>query len=373
MKNKQVIDEINSFVEQIEKQDLSRRDIVEFNLQDIQTVDNFRLGDSAFSERASKNVLNILNAKPSFIEFQSLMEKTDWNQVANKIKSAKGDINLYGSLIQVSPGTYEIDNIFFKNPKKKNPDDLTRAKAVIETITDTLSRSNVDWDLQAKGFDEESAKFMFQLQNSNNAIEVLKNDFWKQGQLLEFNSTEFLNSPFFERLVCTNGMTRPQYGWRSNIAKASFNNQKLEKAIQHALSEDNTDVAELITGFANHMKNTTISLREFLIYKNFFEKRGYDEITAKYFNEAPFFKAWGENIDKKPKGWKATANTNINAYDFINMNTWLASHTKESGMTEGDAKALKIAITDLFVKKELDCEVIAPVVKVEYPHFAEME
>jgi hypothetical protein len=372
MKNKETIDQINAYADSIEQANLTRRDLIEFNLKDIKVSDGFSIDGLELGEKAIKRVFGIFNAKPAFSEFQQLMEKADWDTVANKIKNAKGDINLYGSLL-CHGDTHSVDNIFYKNQRKKNPDDLTRSKAVIATLTDVLSRSNVDWDLKDKSFDEEKSIFQFQLQDSLNPIEVLKNDFWKQGQIISFNSTEFSNTPYFERLICSNVMTRPQLGWRSNIQKASFNNSKIETALRNILSEYNSDVAELVAGYCDHLKNTTVSLREFLIYKNLFVKMGYDEVADKYFNEAPFYKAWGQNLDKKPKSWKATANTGINAYDFLNLNTWIASHPDDTKITPEDAMRVKAAISDIFVKKELDCECLAPTVKVEFPHFVEMD
>ncbi|MCK9574602.1 MAG: hypothetical protein WC979_01715 [Candidatus Pacearchaeota archaeon] len=373
MKNKGTIDQINQFVEAIERETPTRRDIVQFNLQDIVINDKFIVDEMDLTDRAADAVLSVLNAKPAFKEYQSLMEVTDWNLVSSRLKAAKGDVNLYGSLLHNPDGTHTIDAIFFKNPKKNKADDLTNSKALVETVTRILSTSSVDWSLSKIGFDNETSKYTISLLNDSNPIEVFENDLWKQGQTLIFNSTSFINEPFFDRLICGNGMRKPSYGFRSNISKASFNNEKLEKAISNALSEDNDNVAHLIKGFAEHMKGTTISLREFYNHRNFLIKRGYEELADKYFIEAPFYKAWGDNVCKKSKTWKASADTGINAYDFINLNTWLASHIEESKMSEAHAYELKNAITGIFTAKELDMELIASQQKVEYPHFVEME
>jgi len=373
MNNKSVIEQINNFVSSVEKQNPARRDIVEFNLQDVQISDAFILNDMDFSVNATDAILGLLNTKPSFKQFQSLMEPQDWASVSQRLKTAVGDINLFGAVIQNKDNSHTVDSIFFKNVKKKKPDDLTNAKAIIETINETLSMSDVDWQLTDILFDKDTAKFAISLLNDNNPFDVMTGDIWKQGQTLSFNSTSFKNEPFFERLVCGNGMRRPQYGWSSNVSKISYNNDKLAKVINNALSKDNPEVAQLITQFAQHMKSANISLREFYFYRKFFEKKGYEGILDKYYIEAPFYKAWGDNVAEKSDIWKATADSGINAYDFINLNTWLASHIEKSDLSKEDAADLKVHITTLFTAKELDMERIAPSAQIIFPRFVEME
>lgn len=373
MKNKDVIDQINHFVDNVEQESPSRRDILSFNLQDVKINESFEIDGMEFTEKASDAILGVLNTKPSFKEFQSIMEQTDWNLVSNRLKSAKGDINLYGSLVQKEDGSHIVDGIFFKNVKKKQPDDLTNSRAIVNQICETLSTSSIDWTLKGINFDKESSNFELSLLNDSQPVDVLANDPWKFGQDMIFNSTQFQNSPFYERLVCTNGMRQTTGGWKSNISKATFTNAKINTAINNALNGIYDEAAQLLTQLSQHAKNNTISLREFYYYRKFFEKKGYDDILAKYFIEAPFYKAWGENVAEKDDTWKSTANANINAYDFINLNTWLASHTDKSHMTAGDAAELKLKIAYLFTAPQFDTEKIATPADVVFPHFAEMD
>lgn len=373
MNNKKVIDKINEFVETLEKQNPIFNDAVQFNLQDVTIEDAFKLNSMDFSEKATNAILDVLNVKPSFRKFQTIMEPQDWQVVSERLKTATGDVNLYGSVIANKDGSNTIQNIFFKNARKKKDDDLTTTKGLVAMITNELSISNVDWELYGISHDTETSKIRIELLNDNNPVEVLSGDFWKKGQSFEFNSTSFKQEPFFERLVCSNGMRRPQYGWKSNISKVSYTNEKLEKTIANALSNDNEELSQLITQFAEHTKANNISLREFYFYRKFYEKKGYDNILSKYFIEAPFYKAWGDNVCDKDDTWKATADSGINCYDFINLNTWIASHSEESGINKQDADDMKVRISFLFTAKELDMEKIAPAAQVTYPHFVEMD
>jgi len=93
---------------------------------------------------------------------------------------------------------------------------------------------------------------------------------------------------------------------------------------------------------------------------------------AKFFNETPFYKAYGVNLEEKSKKWKSTANTGINAYDFFNMLTWIASHPEEVKMDKTDRINLQIQSSNLLFKNQLDLEDVATNVVVEYPRLVSM-
>ncbi len=373
MKNKETIEKIEAFVKSHKDSAPNRRELVEFNLQDVKLKDRFEVNDLKLQDKASDVILGLLNAKPTFVEYKSLLEEKDWNFIANLLKNAKGDINLLGRLVRQPDGTHEVANIFFKNPKKKRPDDLTNTDAIISAIIETLASSEIDWSFVGGSFHEEDTELSLTLRNENYPVEVFKGDEWKKGTTLSFNSFKFFNRPYFERLICSNVMVGEQYGWKGWISQTSYTNDKLLKQIQNALSSNNDDVSQMITQYAQHSKKNNISLREFYAYRKFYEKKGYDDILDKYFIEAPFYQAWGENIEGKDDIWKATADSGINAYGFINLNTWLASHLDKSGMTEEDALEMKMAITNLFIKERFDLEGLAPKATVDFPRFKEME
>lgn len=373
MKNKKTIEKIQEFADNVSVENPVLRDIIPFNLQDVVVENNFAVNDVTMSDSAVDKVLSIIKVKPEFKTFAATLAQGDYAEITNKLKEAEGDVNLYGSLMLNPDYTYTIDDIFFKNEKKKQPDDMTGSIHIIKNICDTLAASDEEWKLEDINFNNTNSKYSIRLSNQSSQIEALKDDFWTQGHVFEFNSSSFSTTPYFERLVCTNGMTKQQLGFSTNIGKANFHNSKLLKVIQGSLTENNADIAKMIEQMAGYAKNNTISLREFYDYKKFFLKRGYDELAEKYFNDAPFYKAWGDGIDERSKIWQSTANTGINAYDFINLNTWIASHIKDTKILEEDAKALKIMTANTFCGAKYDCANIAPAVKVEFPHFKEME
>jgi hypothetical protein len=125
-----------------------------------------------------------------------------------------------------------------------------------------------------------------------------------------------------------------------------------------------------------HLKDNNVSLSEFYYYRNFFENRNGEEIYTglieKYFNDRPFYQGYGLNIAEKSRKWKSTADSGINAYNFFNMLTWIASHPKEVRMDREDRVQLQIQASNLLFKRELDLEDIATSAKINYPILSAM-
>jgi len=374
MNNRKAIQEIQDWADTVEQAHPVQRDIVEFNLKDMLIDGNtFKVEDMTLTEEAMKKILGLMNCKPEFIDYAVTMEKGDFAETMENIKKATGDCNLYGAIITNPDFTYSISDIYNKNNFKKKLDDMTSPIHVIKNLCDNLAVSDFEWKVKEKHYEPKTNIYEIRLENVSNPIEALPNDFWTQGHVFRFNSTEFKQAPYFERQVCTNGMTKPTMGFGTNISKSSFNNDKLNNVIKYCLTEINHDVEDMICKMAQKAKETNVSLNEFYDFRNFYEKNECKEIVEKYFNDAPFYKAWGQAIEEKSKKWQKTADTKISAYDFINLQTYLCSHLDQSKLTEELAQAMKIKVANFFCKGDYDLNDFAENVQVDFPHFKEME
>lgn len=377
MNNKKTIQKIQDWFDEQRQRQPIQRDVIPFNIQDVKIDGStVQVEDCKFSEKATSKLLDVLSLKEDYESYRDKMEGDDYSVVTNKIKEAAGDRMLYGTLELTPDYTYEVSNLYLKNEKKTRLDDLCNAENAIKNICDALAVSNVEWDLKGKGFDyEKGCLYELHLQNISDPIEALKGDMWNQGHVFKFNSTEFKEIPYFERQVCTNGMMKETLGFASNIAKGSWHNEKLNKIVATALSENDTEVAALIQSYANKAIGTEISIAEFEKAMKLFdsEDSAHAAILDKYFNMAPFYKAYGDGIEKKSAFWKSTAKTGINAYGFVNMLTWIGSHSKDFKIDDAFATLLKVHAGSMFISKRYDMYEYAPNAKVEYPRFSIME
>jgi len=352
------------------------KDFTTVSLKDISIDDGMKIADAPLSDSAMRTVLRTLNIKPQFLDFRENLSPQDWALIGKKLKEARGDVDMFANIINPNdPTKSEVLSLVLKNPKKKISDVNTTSSSVIDLIENSLLSSEVNFSVNGMGFNEKNNLFSIDLINEDFQFEPFKGDMWKKGESFNFNSVVFRNMPMLERLSCTNGMTTKNFGFASNIGQTRFNENKIEAEIRKSLLKDNNNVHEMIDAMLKRLKKTNISVAEFFAWKNQFKRFGedYKVIADKYFNEAPLFAAYKTDLDKKPEIWKKTADTGINAYNFLNLVTWIASHPDESGVSKEKGDSLKISAGNYLFKKNFDLERIAEKVDVDYPVLAEMQ
>lgn len=368
-KNLETIEQLKIEVKNAIAHDPVVKDCEKFNLKDIVIDSTMSIDNKQFSDNAIKKVLDILNVKPQFTEYRKSMSEKDWEMIGDRIKKAKGDVILYGEMSDQET----VNNIHLMNPDKKRDDDMINSMAVVNLIENELRTSDCDYSLNSFNFQKDSYLFDIELKNASAPIDLLENDTWHTGHRFTFNSLNFKYMPFFERLVCSNGMYGKQFGFRSNIAKQSFNNERIERIINNALKGINETHYQLLDEQSKRLNNTNISLYEFYDHKNWFNrgsrKDAYELLMEKYFPEEPFFKTFGIPVNEQTSVWKRTADSGIKAYDFVNLLTWIASHQKETGLTLEDSIDLKIVASNLFFKQVFDLMQVAPRKTPDYPIF----
>lgn len=322
-------------------------------------------------ENALKKIFGMLRVKNNFSDFATKMTEEDWKTVSGKLKTTEGDVKMYGSIIKDSQGNQQIIDVLPHKDGKKNEDDASY-RQYFDWITTSLEESEKEYSLKSLGFDNKGNAELILL-NQSESIDVFGNDtdLWKTGDRFAFNGLQFNYAPFFERLVCTNGNTANQFGFGANISKNTFNNKKIQSVIEKSIKFHSETMPATLEQAVNHLKSNNISIKEFYQFREFFSSRNvdgvYDRLLLDYFDDKPFYKGYGMDIASKSRKWKSTANSGINAYDYFNGLTYIASHPNEIKLIENHRAELQIHASDLLFKKELDLEDIASGVKIDYP------
>ena len=331
-----------------------------------------------FSQDAVKQMCNIMRLKSNFELYYETMEERDWNLVSNKIKEALGDLIIIAQYANSGAGEF-IKEVYVKNTKRKK-DEVRGFDFYFDTICDSLSESSIDFSLKSFKFDKSNYKFDVVLMDEDYNMDVFgdNTDLWKGGYCFTFSPTSFETSPYFERLVCSNGMRSKLHGFRSKIDQAKYNETKIGTLIKNSITGDGAYLDELVIANINHLKGNNISLQEFYEYRNFFTKGDMDDnpesfaVATRYFDDKVFFETYGINVTEKSNKWRSTANSGINAYDFFNLITWLGSHPEETNLTDEESIEIQIKASNLFAKMELDLEDIAEPKEVKYEKVPEM-
>jgi hypothetical protein len=376
MNNFEVIETINTQASRILERMGSREETM-FQINELEIENGIFLRNHEIKGSALKNILKMLGVRPEFLDYSNKMTADDWRSVSEKIKGAIGSEVVYAKTVRDEDGWVSVIDIFKHNGDKKKIDNASFDQ-YIQWITDALGTSTNNYELKDFFWNDQLESMNINLLNKDTGIDVFGTDLdvWKMGQNFSFSAFRFDYAPFFERLVCSNGNVAKEFGFRSNISQGRFNNKKIQSIIEKNILQANTDMPIVLQKATQHLKDNNISIAEFQHYKNFFGGRNqeerYDNIMAKFFNETPFYKAYGVNLEEKSKKWKSTANTGINAYDFFNMLTWIASHPEEVKMDKRDRIDLQIQSSNLLFKNQLDLEDVATNVVVEYPRLISM-
>lgn len=378
MRNEGVIEDILSNANPI-LENLNNREIVQFQIKEIELGERISLRGIPIVGKAIGTIFYALKVRPNFTEFASKMSTSDFNLISQKLKSAEAETKMYAKIVKNDKGNPEIVQCYYHNDKKTQAD-TAGLSTYFDWMVDSLKNSEKDYALKQFNFNSKKETFDIILldETTENKIDAFGTglDLWKMGDRFEFNSLKFDYAPFLERLSCTNGNTALEYGFAADISHSKFNNRRLESVIHKALGFKNEDLPLILQNATNHLRQNNISMSEFYQYRKFFENLNDDGIYTglinNYFDDKPFYQSYGVDINSKSSKWKSTANTGINAYDFFNMLTYIASHPKEVRMDREHRTNLQIKASNLLFKKELDLEDIASSVKVDYPRLAAM-
>ena len=375
--NQKTVHKIENYTAEV-LDSLSNLEVVEFKLSDISIDNGFYLNGYKFSEKALKNVLYNLRIKKNFVDFSKKMEPNDWDDVSEKIKKAGGNVSMYAKIDTSGLHKSGIIETYEKNEKKKHADSVD-IKKKIDFINQSLLETKKQYDLKEIYYENEKSLFHLDLIETDSSINPFGSDLdiWKKGSAFTFNGLQFLYAPSLDRLSCSNGARVNQKAFSTNVSKTSFNDFNINKVIKSAIVDENDDIRELLVTAVMHLKENNISIEEFYQFRNFFrsnkeKEERYDSLVRKFFDEEPFYSAYNTDVTKKSMKWRSSADAGINAYDFLNMLTYISSHPKESGIDQEDRLDLQIRSSNFLFKKSLDLEEIAGRVKVNYPKIAVM-
>jgi len=370
MKNEQVIFELQSQSAPILEK-LGDNQVMDFKIKDLDISEGIHLGELPVKGRAINKIMKALKVRSNFTDFSQKMEPADWDIVSRKLKSAEAETKLYAKIIKDDKGNPEIvDVLKYREKANENPENF---KQYFDWMCETLETSEKEYGLKEFRFNPKKDEFEIILLDEVNRIDVFNTniDLWKSGDRFSFNGLQFNHAPFFERMVCSNGNTALEYGFGADIEHTRYSAKKIQSVIQKSLGFHSGLVNEQLSTAVQNLKDNNVSIAEFYAYRKFFEDRNKDEqyngLIEKFFNDSHFFKAYGLNIAEKSRKWKSTANSGINAYDFFNMLTYIASHPEEIRVDRDDRSQLQINASNLLFKKELDLQDIASPIIVDYP------
>lgn len=336
------------------------RDITSFNVGSIDIAgEKMMVGGEELSETAVKKILGHLRVKNNFLGLGKKMIPSDWDTVKDKLKTASFNQVVHARKVTESDGSKKIDDIYMAAPKTTG---VLEIDAIFDEVIDSIVSTGKDISIKQASFLEDKDEVALTLLEHDEEVDIFSDgtDLWKVGKQIVWNGMTFSIAPFFERLVCTNGNTAKQFGFKANISNNKFNMGKIQSILEKEITLQSDSMDKYLIDAANHMKYTNISVREFLAYKNIFNERSHEPILKKWFDESYLNRSYGVIVADMPGQWQSTADSGKNAYDFFNTITYISSHPAEAALTERERLNLQIKASDLLFRKAFDLEQLAP-------------
>lgn len=342
-------------------QKLLNREITSFNVGSIDIQgEKMLVNGEELSESAVKKVLSHLRVKNNFLGISKKLAPSDWETVKEKLKSATFNQVVHGRKV-TEGGVKKIDDIYMAAPKSTG---ILEIDAIFNEVIDSIVSTGKDISLKQSYFLEDKDEVNLTLLEHDEEIDIFGNgtDMWKVGKQIAWNGMNFSIAPFFERLVCSNGNTAKQLGFKANISNNKFNIGKIQSILEKEITLQSESLDKYLIDASNHLKHTNVSVREFIAYKKLFNETDHDPIIKKWLDDSYLNSAYGVVVADQPGQWQCTADSGKNAYDFFNTLTYIASHPKEATLTDRERVDLQIKASDLLFRKTFDLEYLAPAV-----------
>jgi len=305
--------------------------LVPMNLADINKSGNrFFHRDTALTSDSLKSLLGVLGVKETLVN-EIKDDSAQWEPLHNALSNIKENKVVTAVLNQRDNS---ISKVFNHGINEEKPIDLTNGLRFTEEFLKT-TESNLE--LQDFNFDPNNICININFKNPDADIDVFGDgkDLWKAGFGVQFHLNKFIASPFFLRLVCSNGMVAAhrmsqRFVNSDDLTQKTFNRQ-IEKYVGPASNMDE------VKTYCTRLRDNNASLREFFGARE--RVAAVDkELANEFFPENEIigrYKMIGVDVHRQNNRWLSTANSNVNSYDLFNNLTHIASHR----LTEDTASA----------------------------------
>lgn len=280
---------------------------------------HFECEGNRVSNTALKDLLNIFSVKANLIN-EIKDDEEQWQPLHNALSNIKQDRTIT-AIVDRRDGVNQIARFIDKSITESSPLNLDRG---VELMRGYLEAQDTDLDIKNFSFNPETLQIDLRVQNKQNRIDVFEdgNDIWHGGFGISYGEAKTLAAPYYNRLICTNGMTAAH-----EIVQRYFQTRMLKQASFNSIIDDvvNRDTANICKANSKRLRNVNASLREFFGAKNILNSN--KDLQKTYFDDAEIQEAYKQyGIRYKNKRWLSSANSNVNGYEFFNRLTHCATH-----------------------------------------------
>ena len=291
----------------------------------IMKDDGIYVGDLKLGDKALTKMLYRMQLTDKFIDYKKEVERGNFKQVFDNIVGW----NKGKQVVTVSNGKIASDVFFYKGQENFNPS--SRLSMIIDGVYDKISQMNESMEIHKFSMDTDRKVINFSTVDPSTKFNAVGNDEWVLGSILGIGLTEAFASPYYGRLVCTNGLVDG-----INMRKFSLSGKGYtEQAISQMISRG-TNLKKLVGDHIKEVSATAIkcetSLSEYLNFRKIMseglnddQKELADVLFPLYHIEDAY---GGKDVFNNNEQWKTTAKSGVTVYELLNDITKWTTHDK---------------------------------------------
>ena len=287
-----------------------------------------------FTVKDNKSIMEALGIRNNLSKDIFAKPEENWKVIRSAINSIDQN-KKFAAIVDSNDNIVTLVNTKVTEPTQLNYD--TRIDALFNTIND----SNLH-NFQDIFFNPETCDVQVSAINTEQ-IDCGLGDLWNFGTSTTIGLMNQQFKQFFNRLICTNGMTtQQQVAYRMNSASSNIGKQFLKYS-------SNRDIIGSIRPRVEKLRNCRASLYEVNAVANELKKADRQAFFPSYDNMVQDFLDRGHVVKDINAKRQRFMYTNENLYDVFNLATNLASHQRETiGVTA--AQSLNKVAGEMFAK-----------------------
>lgn len=316
--------------EVLQELDANREEWLKGDSYTVHTIDSvtisdsgLHVGDMSLNDRAISKMLYRMQLTNKFIDYKNAVDTKDFKSVfENIIKWNRGK-----QIIARSKDGSISDVFFHQNDESFNASN--RLEMIMDGVYGKISQMSDDLEIHKLNVDVFGKNIKFSTVDPTTKFNAIGSDEWVLGSILSIGLTEAFSSPYYGRLICTNGMVDGMKMRKTSLTGKGYT----ESAIAQIISRG-TNLKKLasdhIKEAANAAATCEASLSEYLTFRKIMldgltedQKHASDLLFPLDHIEDAY---GGKEVFDHNDQWKSTAKSGATVYELLNDITKWTTH-----------------------------------------------
>jgi hypothetical protein len=345
----------------------NRNDWMDNGTYSVHTIDSVSLEDTGvyvdgmgLSERAVSKMLYRMQLTNKFIDYKRQVEENDFKTVfGNIVKWNQGK-----QIITRSNGNTVSDVFFYTGSEDFNSG--SRLSMIIDGVYDKVSQMSDDIEIHKFEIDTASKNIKFSTVDPTTKFNAIGSDEWVLGSILSIGLTEGFASPYYGRLICSNGLVDGVKMRKSSLTGKGYTEESIRQLISKGTSLKKL-VGDHIKEVSREAVQCDVSLSEYLSLRKIMAEGLHEEqkhVVDQLFPLDHIEDAYGgKEVFNNNDQWKRTAKSGATVYELLNdITKWTTHDTSINNRVMKDRLNEKASIW--FMKGEWHNRNVAPVVEL---------